>query len=148
MKSTLLLIVSNFLMLSMFAQSQSNVWQERQESELSTRTKSLERVIIPNKYKVFTLDLNSLVSDISSAPNRISNSMRGTITTTKFPNADGTIENYRIQKTGVMHPDLAVKYPNISTYYGQSISNPLNKIYFTITPQGFRGVITGKKQFI
>ncbi|WP_087491743.1 MULTISPECIES: reprolysin-like metallopeptidase [unclassified Winogradskyella] len=145
MKQTLLLIVSSFLMLSLFGQAQSSVWQEQQESQLSSRTKSLNRVIIPNVYKVFALDLNRLTDAISSAPNRISNSMRGSDIITQFPNPDGAIESYRIQKTDVMHPDLASKYPAISTYYGQSISNPLNKIYFTITSQGFRGVITGQK---
>jgi len=145
MKRILLLGVSCAMMLPVFAQTTSDVWLEKQESELSQRTRNLERVIIPNTYKVFSLDLNALAIGINTTPNRVSNIGRGSNVITQFPNPDGSIENYRIQRTEVMHPDLAAMNPNIKTFIGQSISNPLNKIYFTLTSQGFRGLITGEK---
>lgn len=42
-----------------------------------------------------------------------------------------------------MESQLMTDFPNIHSYYGYSDTS-LNKIYFTITPQGFRGVITGE----
>ncbi|MCA0154055.1 reprolysin-like metallopeptidase [Winogradskyella vincentii] len=145
MKRTLLTLLSLIMVLPFFAQNQKGIWTKKQESELTQKARNLERVIIPNKYEIFSLNLDQLRSSINSAPKRISNSLAGSNTIMQFPNSDGSIENYRVQKTDVMHPELASKYPNIYTYFGQSISNPLHKIYFTITSQGFRGVITGEK---
>ncbi|RCT55921.1 reprolysin-like metallopeptidase [Winogradskyella sp. KYW1333] len=145
MKRALLTMLSLIMVLPFFAQNHKDVWTKKQESELTQKSRNLERVITLNKYEIFSLNLNQLRSSINAAPKRISNSLAGSNTIMKFPNSDGSMENYRVQKTDVMHPDLAVKYPGISTYYGQSISNPLNKIYFTITSQGFRGLITGER---
>ncbi|MCA0133655.1 reprolysin-like metallopeptidase [Winogradskyella alexanderae] len=145
MKRLLLTLVSSVMMLPITAQNQKSIWVKKSESELSQKSQNLERVIIPNAYHIFSLDLNRLTDNINSAPKRVSNSHSGSSTIMKFPNSKGTLDDYRIQKTDVMHPDLASKFPYISTYFGQRITNPLEKIYFTITPQGFRGLITGEK---
>ncbi|MEE1974401.1 hypothetical protein, partial [Maribacter flavus] len=71
------------------------------------KTNQLNRVIVPDKYEVFTLDLQSLTQATEVAPKRISKSSGLSNIVISFPSSNGKTEPYRIQKTDVMHPDLA-----------------------------------------
>jgi trimeric autotransporter adhesin len=62
-----------------------------------------------------------------------------------FPLEDGTMETFTVEKISVLHPDLEAKYPEIQSFYGVSTKNELNKIYMSISPSGFNGLITGEK---
>lgn len=121
----------------------SNFFNEVSEQELSRSGVSQERVIIPQTYKTYALDLNGLSTAVQSAQSRIST--RSSQITVSFPLLDGKVETFSIFDSEVMHPDLQAKYPQIRSYFGISQVNPLNKVYFTITSQGFRGIIKGEK---
>lgn len=112
------------------------------ESAVS-RSSAQERIIVPNNYKTVQLDLDGFSQSVQAAQSRL-NSRSATITA-QFPKLDGGLESYTIYDSEVMHPDLQAKYPNIRSYFGISQENPLNKVYFTITSQGFRGLIRGEK---
>ena len=61
--------------------------------------------------------------------------------TVAFPFADGHVENFIVAESPVMAAGLAAKYPNIKTFSGISIDNPLHSIRFDYTPRGFHGSI-------
>ncbi|MFD0860752.1 reprolysin-like metallopeptidase [Sungkyunkwania multivorans] len=127
------------------ANAQSRIWQPTNESQALSRNANQERVIIPNQYKVFSLNATSLRAVLKNAPARFTEAGKNSATFVDFPFEDGRVERFKIQKATVMHPELEAKFPQIRAYVGQSMANPLNKIYFTDTQLGFRGLITGEK---
>ena len=117
-------------------------FKEVSESSLQTKS-SVARTLKPSAYKVFSLNLEGLTNDVKSVGNRINSRLSQKIVT--FPNDKGNSESFAIYDSEVMHPELQAKYPQIRSYFGVSKENPLNKVYFTITPQGLRGIIKGEK---
>ena len=146
MKKNYLKAFFTILLLNQFSFSQSTSnWQIINEFQTSKTIIKLERKIIPNKYKVFSLDFKSLKADFKSASKRDQNNKLASTLVLDFPLDNGTTESFLIEKTSVLHPDLEAKYPEIQSFYGVSKKNPLNKIYISISPEGFTGVITGEK---
>ncbi|MES2728130.1 MAG: zinc-dependent metalloprotease family protein [Bacteroidota bacterium] len=146
MKKNYLIAFFTILLFNQFSFAQSiNNWQIKSDSESSRIISKPERKIIPNKYKVFSLDFKSLKTNFKSASKRDINNKLATTLLLDFPLDNGTTESFIIEKTSVLHPDLEAKYPEIQSFYGVSKKNPLNKIYISMSPEGFTGVITGEK---
>jgi hypothetical protein len=140
----LLLIIIIFFNHRSFAQSINN-WQVKKESEVSKTRLKIDKKNIPSKYKILSLDFKSFQTNLKSASKRNQNNKLATTLLMDFPNEDGTMESYTIEKTSVLAPELEAKYPEIQSFYGVSTKNPLNKIYISTSPSGFTGVITGNK---
>ena len=138
-----LIIIVFFNQLS-FAQS-SNNWSIKKESEVSKTRLKIDKKNIPTTYKMLSLDFKSLQTNLKSASKRTQNNNLATTLFLDFPNEDGTMESYSMEKTSVLAPELEAKYPEIQSFYGVSRKNPLNKIYISTSPQGFTGLITGEK---
>lgn len=146
MKKNYLIAFFTILLLNQFSFAQSiNNWHIKSDSQTSKTISKLERKIIPNKYKVFSLDFKSLKTNFKSASKRDQNNKLASTLVLDFPLENGTTESFLIEKTSVLHPDLEAKYPEIQSFYGVSKKNPLNKIYISMSPEGFTGVITGEK---
>ena len=126
------------------AQSINN-WTAKKETEVSKTRLKIDKKNIPSKYKVMSLDFKSLQNNLKSASKRTQNNTLATTLLLDFPNEEGKMETFSIEKTSVLAPELEAKYPEIQSFYGVSKTNPLNKIYISTSPQGFTGVITGEK---
>lgn len=122
-----------------------NHWTVKSSSEVSKTRVQIDKKNIPSKYKVLSLNFKSLQSNLKSASKRSQNNTLATTLLLDFPNEDGTMESFSIEKTSVLAPELEAKYPEIQSFYGVSKTNPLNKIYISTSPRGFTGVITGEK---
>ncbi|MBV1925020.1 MAG: hypothetical protein KUG49_00750, partial [Dokdonia sp.] len=139
-----MLLVALFLALAFQGNAQNNnFFNEVSEQEMNRSGVSQERIIIPQSYKTYSLNLSGLSNAVQSAQSRIDT--RSSQITAKFPILNGKAETFSIYDSEVMHPELQAKYPQIRTYFGISQENPLNKVYFTITSQGFRGIIKGER---
>tara|TARA_R110002051_G_scaffold160901_2_gene232490 strand:- start:12075 stop:18161 length:6087 start_codon:yes stop_codon:yes gene_type:complete len=121
----------------------SNFFNEVSEQDMNRSGVSQDRIIIPKSYKTYSLDLDGLSQAVQLAQSRIDT--RSSQITASFPLLDGKVETFSIYDSEVMHPDLQAKFPQIRSYFGVSQQNPLNKVYFTITSQGFRGIIKGER---
>ena len=119
----LLLIIIIFFNHRSFAQSINN-WQTTKESEVSKTRFKIDKKIIPSKYKILSLDFKSLQTNLKSASKRNQNNTLATTLIMDFPNENGTMESYALEKTSVLHPDLEAKYPEIQSFYGVSTKNP------------------------
>ena len=60
MKRALLTMLSLIMVLPFFAQNHKDVWTKKQESELTQKSRNLERVITLNKYEIFSLNLKQI----------------------------------------------------------------------------------------
>ncbi len=132
------------LILALFSIVFSNaqvIWKTSEESQLQKVDES-QRPIKPSLYSLYEIDATELSNKLAGAVDRFerSNSIK-----VDFPIGDDQFETFEVYTSGAMSKELALQYPNIQSYFGKSSNGGINKIYFTITPQGFRGVITGEK---
>ncbi|BAO54215.1 hypothetical protein NMS_0206 [Nonlabens marinus S1-08] len=101
-----------------------------------------QRKIIPEEFETYNLDIAQLSTKLENAVDRFSG---GASIAINFPVGGNEFESFEVFNAGSMEKALEEKYPNIRSYYGYSSDNTLNKIYFTITPKGFHGLIRGER---
>ncbi len=53
----------------------------------------------------------------------------------RFPDSAGGFAAYRVAETPVLSPALAKKYPQIKSYTGYGVENPLEKVRFSVSPK-------------
>ncbi len=123
------------LVLPLFLNGQNNrsIWTKISKEEAS-RGELLLRRSQPIKADYYNLDISALKNNLNSAPLRSANQNSNVIIS--LPNADGSMENYRVLEASVMHPDLQARHQNIRSYVGQGVENPANLVRFSVTPQG------------
>ncbi len=104
------------------------IWRNVSQTEASTSGKK-DRVAIPKTEHYYKLDLAAFKQALQNAP------MRGQISTLvlPFPDGNGKMQYFRIYEAPVMHPDLAVRYPDNKSYVGQGVENRSSVIRFSVT---------------
>lgn len=128
-----LLICSTIL----FAQN-STMWRDISEHSIVEKG---ERLIIPAAYRTLALQMSSLNVRLNLAPMENSPFAEDIKTVLSIPYPDGTFENFYIFESPIMEPGLAVKFPEIKTYIGKSVSNSSVSARLDITPAGFHAMI-------
>ncbi|HEY0092181.1 MAG TPA: GEVED domain-containing protein, partial [Flavobacterium sp.] len=131
MKKTLLSIA--MIAFAAFSFAQGGMWR--------TTVKKGDAVTFANKTTIsnphlFELDLNQLLQSVSASPQRFAGAKSNVIVS--FPNANGQLEQFRIEESSNMEPALAERYPEIKSYVGQGIDDPSATIYFSISPLGLQ----------
>ncbi len=121
---------------SAFAQSGKNFWTSASPKANATIVSNKTAIKSPRTY---SLSIDGLLQAVASAPERFGTSRSNVIVA--FPNADGTLENFRIMQFSNMEADLAARYPEIKSYVGQGIENPASTIYFSISPLGLQSMV-------
>ena len=122
-----------------FAQtSPQNLWQEVDESQIVLVG---ERYIIPQVYRTIKLNVEEMQSFLSGAPLEFSNATRSTVFILDLPMPNGTMQKFSIVESPIMAPELAAKYPEIRTYLGKGIDDPLANVRFDFTLHGFHAMI-------
>ncbi len=121
------------------AKSVDKVWQEISDSNLKSR--SAERLIVPNVYSTFRADKATLRGLLQSAPREFGETAQTDEVILTLPMPDGTFSRFSIKNSPIMEPALAAKYPEISSYLGQGIDNPNATTRFDMSPVGFRAMI-------
>lgn len=132
-----LLFIAVALLLYSTGFAQSPVWTKTDGKSFPTSS-VLERISSPAGYQLYQLNLPELKLTLQAAPERGSGSSDVIVT---FPVADGLLEDFRIYKAGVMHPELAAKHPDMQSYTGQSTTGNGSIIRFSITPYGLHTMV-------
>ena len=122
-----------FILNICLAFSQSNSFWIKQSSVKNAKVRQGKQSI--SNHLIYSLNLEGIKTAVTSAPKRLSKTVSSK-TIIPFPNANGTFSDYRIFEASVMHPDLQAKYPDIRSYVGQNIKNPVETIRFSISPKG------------
>ena len=137
MKNKLLSIAMIAITSFSLAQSGKALWK--------ATAKNAEAVTFANKQsllnpQLFELDVVQLKQELTNAPKRFaSNGTSNTVV--KFPNVSGQMEQFRIQESSNMDPQLASRYPDIKSFIGQGIDNPTSTIYFSLSPLGLQTMV-------
>ncbi|HEX8270325.1 MAG TPA: zinc-dependent metalloprotease family protein [Flavobacterium sp.] len=134
MKKQILTLIVIFFFLQSFAQ---DFWEKASFEEAAV-SGIKTRVSIPAKQDYYKLNITSFKSALETAP------VRGTAISNlvlPFPDSNGEIQHFRIYEAPVMHPDLALKFPDNKSYVGQGIENRSSIIRFSVTLFGLHAMI-------
>jgi len=92
------------------------------------------REMEPLKYTAFTLNYDALIAQLSQAPREFSAEAKSRVCLVTLPMADGTMEEFIVQKTSPMAPSLEAQHPEILTLTGSSLRTPGLHVRITSTP--------------
>jgi hypothetical protein len=129
------------LLLVPFFNTAQVIWETADQQEVA-KIPSEERGIQPHTFNLIKINPQALSDNLVAAPDRFSGTNGIAI---DFPTGNDTFETFMVYDSGAMAKGLKRQFPKVRSYFGKSVDNNLNTIYFTITPQGFRGLITGEK---
>lgn len=107
------------------------IWSEPIQTPTAAQS---DRMIIPQKYRAVTLNVNALQQLLQTT------TQRATVVFS-LPLPDGTMGRFRILESPNMAPELAAKFSKIKTYAGQGLDDPTATVQFDWTPAGFHAMI-------
>lgn len=118
-----------------------NYWTVVKTEMITGRGESVFQEL-PEKYTMYSLDYTNMSLYLRNAPK-----IENTLSDQKylemfFPLSNGKIEEFKIFEQPVMEEGLSEKYPLLKAYKGISASDPAIKIWMTLSPYGFSGVIS------
>jgi Metallo-peptidase family M12B Reprolysin-like/Secretion system C-terminal sorting domain len=114
-----------------------NLWKKTAEESLSRQSK-MDRASTPIDYKLFSLDFETLKSNLKNLPLDLTGKQSNVVLS--FPNPEGYLDQYYIYDAPVMDPALAAKYPGINSYAGVGVVDPTKTIRFSVTLFGLHAM--------
>lgn len=123
------LLTATGIMASVVLSAQKNFWTPAQN--VANKSGLLDRKTLPAEYKLFSLNVDGIKSELAKAPSRTSQNENLVL---KFPNASGKLVDYVVLEAPVMEKELADKYPGIKSYLGYQKDNNGNTIRFSVSP--------------
>jgi len=136
MKKITLGLIS-FLFCTVVAYSQDfsgQFWQKTSADKFQNEVLK-NRASHPEKFQVFTLNIESLKLALQNAPLRGDLAGKSNLII-DFPNAEGTLERFRVAEKPIMESELAAKFPMIKTYKATGIDDPTATMSFSVTQFG------------
>ena len=126
-----LLVVSSMAI----AQNGNSLWKN---NTITAKAKTISGAKLPQK-NLYDLDLNALHQVLMTSPKRMFNAQKSNTLIT-LPNAEGSLEAFRVFENPVMDPVLAAEYPEIKSYVAEGVENPGTRVYFSLSPLGFKSM--------
>ena len=116
----------------------SNFWTVKSETQ---EMLSGKRQIVPDKYMVYTLDVQGLKNQLLNAPLEFTMAAKQSTVVITLPMPDGSWNSFSMVESPIMQPELAAKYPFIKTYSGSGINNQPSWVRIDFTQWGFHALI-------
>lgn len=104
-------------------------------------TTSGNRVIIPQKYRSSTLDMQQMKTFLWSLPAEKNLANRNTTPIMELPMPDGKMARFHVWESSIQEAGLEAKFPDMKTFAGQGIDDPYATIRFDYTPSGFHAQV-------
>ncbi|MFO1412555.1 MAG: FG-GAP-like repeat-containing protein [Burkholderiales bacterium] len=120
------------------AQASNGLWHDVAESDVRPAD---GRWIVPEKYRLVALDRSALQSVAFAAPREADAEAGREPAVIALPMPYGGVARFAIVETAVMAPELAARFPEIRTWAGQGIDDPVATVRLDWTPQGFHAMV-------
>ncbi len=128
-------------LISLSSVSFAQHWKQVDES-IIPNLENLEKEIYPSQYSSFELDLNQFRKDMKNAPEEYNRSIDFEV---DFPTPDGETVKMHVEKSSIMMPGLAAKYPSIQSYRLFSKNDPYLRGRMTVTNDRTSAAINSKQ---
>jgi hypothetical protein len=113
-------------------------WSPHTDQRTITTDKAVTRQSFPQQFRLFDLNMEPLRRTLFSiAGNNVSTS-----TTISLPNADGSIEQFRVYEASNFEPSLQARFPEIRAFSGKGINDPSALLKLSISPQGIQTMVS------
>ncbi|MBD10717.1 MAG: hypothetical protein CMC68_08255, partial [Flavobacteriaceae bacterium] len=122
--------------------SQNKVYWQKQASNPSKFLKESHQTL--KEFQTFSLNSQELKQALNGVSQRNQFSVSSN-TILSFPNSEGKLERFSIKEASIMHPDLQERFPEIRSYVGQGVDDASSILRFSISPEGFNGMILSSK---
>lgn len=124
--------------------SQNSLWNKVSDDRITVLEK-MDRISMPSNYDLYSLDFSLMKNLLSNAP--LENQSEVSNLVIEFPNSEGKLERFKIFEAPIMSKELALRYPDIKSYYGKSLDDSLSIIRFSTTIFGLHVMsLSGKNQ--
>ena len=120
--------------------SSSDVWFDVNEGEFAVAG---DRWIVPQAYRTVGLNQDALQTVLAKAPMEFTPAAAESDVVLELPLPEGGYGRFRIVESPVMAPELAGKFPEITTYAGQGLDDPTATTRLDWTPAGFHAIVFG-----
>lgn len=97
--------------------------------------------LFPQKFDTYTLDAQGLHAALDVAPWESFSSPAASSCILEMPTAQGKTERFAVYRVSMLDDELEAAYPEIRTYAGVSVADPLLTVRFSVTPRGFRALV-------
>lgn len=116
-------------------------------SERSVEAKPGDRLIQPERFLTYKLDVAGMKSYFQSVPELRDNDFKDKALIIILPMPNGAKAKFKIWKSSVMAPELGQKFPQLVTFTGQGVDDQYATIKLDFTELGFhaqvKSVVTG-----
>lgn len=136
MKKIVLLLMCAFSIVHVNAQSK-NLWK-KVSLESINRLGSLKTAVYSERYQFYKLDTNDFRQSLLNVKDKLSGLPAIIV---NFPNIEGELEQFQVWENSNFAPELQVKYPNIRSYIGKSLSDKTTTINFSVSPRGIQTMV-------
>ena len=135
-------ILLTILLTGSLVSAQKNFWKSLHDTPFVEEIEAIKEYK-PDQSRFLNLNVDQLKEHLN-----LLNGKNEEVTI-KFPNTEGSFNNYRIREESILHPELQRKYPSIKTYTGYNTSNPAENINFSLSTQyGLNASINNNKRTI
>jgi len=122
--------------------SQTTQWSDISETRVEGRTLHGP---LPSSYRLVTTSAQNLKDILWSAPDESRLSAISSDLLVTVPRPDSGFDTFQIVRYEMMEAGLAEKFPDIRTFHGVNINNPLSTIRADWTVHGFGSVVSRGK---
>lgn len=100
-------------------------------------------VVRASRFRTFRLDHVALGRSLAGAPLEGTPAALSDPVVIPLPRPDGALEDFAVFESPVMEPGLATAHPEIRTYAGRSVEDPLRTVRLASTPLGLDAQVLG-----
>lgn len=136
MKKKLLLSIFSLLVFNLGFSQTEKAWSQVKSDNVK-KNKNVERDNFPQDFKLFSLNIDPLRSELFST---IENKSKKS-TIISLPNFDGKIEQFEVFEASNFDAELQAQFPDIRAYSGKGITDKYATLKLSISPQGIQTMI-------
>lgn len=138
MKTILLTVATALCFVANAQNGQANYWNSTTDANVKVTGK---RQIVPNAYKVFSVDLESLRSQLATAPHEKSVIINNSNCIISIPAPNGQMQLFKVVEAPVMEAPLAAAFPDIKTYSIKGVTDIYANGKISVTEFGFNAMV-------